>query len=345
LGFNNKGGMVKSRAVVASQIHGQNATIAEFNLTSRDPSGVAPSLFPVAKKTQADYAGDGTLTFVFSMPITYDDGIQTAAGNITNFIYAIGPPPDSDGNLPMHSQVGVASVSLKDGTVSSDSERDLRSIQVLVHAILMTVAFLILTPMGIFFAAPGIREKLFPGNRSSNPRHTAAHRNIMMLVVLLACVAFGIGWFVIGSRSFKAHFFIGTIVAGFVALQCVLGVYRMAIKPGDPRMRDGFMQRFGKENKDYFIFLHEWIGRLVWLLAAVNTFYGLQAFSEFGMPHLIAALALTAIGAFLLLAGSIFGVSSRGTTQSNSESPLTHQAGDEKIVESIQEPSEAHIDT
>jgi len=303
-----------------------------------------------------DYADDGSVTFLFTMPITEDDGIQTDKGKFTNFIYAIGPPVLLDTiaavngsiSLPMHTEVGVASISLMDGSVSSNTDTALRSLQVMVHAVLMTLAFLILTPMAIFFASPTYRERLFPNNRSSNPRYTAPHRNVMILVMILAGVAFYMGWFVIGSRSFMAHFLIGTTVAFLLLIQCVSGVWRMTINTKKPRKKNaGFFRKFGAENVAYFVLVHTWIGRLAWVLAAVNVFFGIEAFSEFGLPHIIAALVLTAIGALLVMAGSLFGMSSVKIV--SAEAADTQQSLDamhnstEKTVEVVQEPENAHV--
>lgn len=151
-----------------------------------------------------------------------------------------------------------------------------RTILVLVHAIMMFLVWLILTPVAVFFVNVNVRRKLFPQDKDSNPKHTGAHSIIMHTAAIIFLIAVLIGIIGIGSRTFIAHFVIGLVVMVMFIIQVILGRLRQLINPTEKPTSS--FSVFLKNQKNTIVGIHSWAGRLAWILAVVNIYLGLRIY-------------------------------------------------------------------
>jgi hypothetical protein len=140
------------------------------------------------------------------------------------------------------------------------------------------VAWLVVVPLGIFFASPKLRSVLFPNDKESNPKYTKAHKITACVAVVLALVGFILGFFVIGSHTYIAHLTIGSIVLCLVAVQIMGGVWRSRIFPMESENSSN-IEKFSRSHKHQISLAHSILGRLIWSLALANAFIGLTIYT------------------------------------------------------------------
>ena len=304
LGFNKQGRMTPANAVIALKVrNSQVAQVLSYRLASHQPSGVQPTPSSAMTNPLAEYNPDGSVVMAFSMDIASEPALSSQYGVPSGLIYAIGPQPAATTALTQHTQYGSAQIGLAGGfkTQSDNSER---SYIILLHAMLMAVAWLVIAPIASFFASPNIRRRFFPKDTSSNPRYTRMHRVLMFSVVIFASLGFLIGYAFIGTRTFIVHFAIGTAVLVLMVFQATLGFWRTRILSATPPTSG--LDRFAKINKNGLSAVHAWTGRVTWMLAAVNVYFGLQAAPDiFDAFWTVAAGIATALGVAFFLAGPL----------------------------------------
>lgn len=194
---------------------------------------------------------------------------------------AIGPPVVTfnylqvASDIPMHNEFGASPLILADTNeeVKVTSQKS-TSYLFFIHAGLMVVAWLVLVPVGAFFASPHIRKRLFPSDTASNPRHILAHRATMYCASFLVLIAVIIGVFFMGSRTFILHFALGISCKALLIIQTYLGWMRTGINPTEKAKTA--WEKIKKKNKNLISTVHGYTGRLVWAMAVANMYTGLQ---------------------------------------------------------------------
>jgi len=226
-------------------------------------------------------------------------------------IFAYGGVPSSINNLPMHDDFATARIALDGGASMSVTSTDSRTFMVYAHAACMVIGWLLLVPVGAFFANISIRKRLFPNNTDSNPRHTYAHKAVMYVMLGFVIVGLLIGIFLIGTRTFILHLCMGIGIKVLLVIQKVLGYWRTTIYPTE-KPKTAF-QVWKKEHKNLITNVHRYNGRLLWLLAVINVYIGLTIFTIFGpTADIIVFGVLVGLGLMFFVGGPLYGVLSKG---------------------------------
>lgn len=305
LGFNKQLRMIPSTAYISVLPDNSNrAYLAQYDLQGKSSEEVQPNASSLALNRTIEYASDGTVKFSLILPL--NGGLQdlVAGDNIkTGFLFAYGPKPSSVTNLPQHDSYATANIALA-GTMGESKSNSNRTILVLVHAIMMFLVWLILTPVAVFFVNVNVRRKLFPQDKDSNPKHTGAHSIIMHTAAIIFLIAVLIGIIGIGSRTFIAHFVIGLVVMVMFIIQVILGRLRQLINPTEKPTSS--FSVFLKNQKNTIVGIHSWAGRLAWILAVVNIYLGLRIYPLGGNAGVIVWGILLGIGVLLFIAGPLY---------------------------------------
>jgi len=123
---------------------------------------------------------------------------------------------------------------------------------------------------------------------------------------ILAVVAFVIGYFAIGTRTFVIHFVLGTVVLVLMTVLVIGGVWRTTLYASGPAEKEESQTKSWPEKNRHLISSgHRWLGRLVWALAVTNCFFGLDAFA-YPIGFWILTVVLTAFGLVFFLAGKLY---------------------------------------
>jgi len=175
-----------------------------------------------------------------------------------------------------------------------------RPIYLAIHVLCMLFAWHFLVPLATLFASPNLRARLFPRDTTSNPRHTLIHRTLMALAILLVIIALVIGWCFLGDRHRILHFSLGTSAGILMVVQAGLGFWRTRITPQDLVRNTGLRKR-----RDGLVMVHRWLGRLVWIVATINVFVGVNLQKINDVPSLAGYVILTMV-AVVLMVGGVF---------------------------------------
>jgi len=308
VGFSPDGKMINSRALIAisSSTPSKNSIINDVKITARALYGLNSS-HTVTFNRQVQYnSNDGTMAMAFSIPLSEGN---LSFNNSCGIIYAVGHATSS-GMIEKHVASHSAHIMLSGEVVDYDNDR---AIKVAIHAGLMTLAWMILTPLAAFFASPQFRRRLFPKDKSSNPKYIRAHRYTIAVAIIAASVGFLIGVFVIGTRTFIVHFVLGMAVIGVMLVQASLGFWRTTIYPNRrSEYRVKGVEKLGKENRHFIALIHTWLGRMLYAMAVVNVVFGQLAYQDYGTVGLVVTGMLAAVGCALFLIGPVSSIITRG---------------------------------
>jgi len=252
--------------------------------------------------TSAKLGSDDSWSFSFSINTKDDPNISLAVGQASGIIYASGPPPDSAYSLTRHTATGSVSLGLSGGVktvIEGQESQDWTPAKVVVHALIMTSVWFLIIPVAATFAAPSVRTKLFRNDTQANPKFTFWHRLMASIGGILALIAFVIGYFAIGTRTFMLHFVLGTIVLCFMVILIIGGVWRTRIFMQSEKQDSGFAFK----HRHTISAAHRWLGRLTWALAVANCFVGLNIY-EYPLEFWILAGLLTAFAFVFFLIGT-----------------------------------------
>jgi Eukaryotic cytochrome b561 len=257
--------MVGSNAAIAFVDPKTNKPkIADYFLQAATAEGVQENTKQHFNSSDADVTADGTVMGLFIRPMATD-----VSNGPTKAIWAMGHKVSSSKSLSQHSRASRASstidLSLRAST-SGASEVGYSS-KLNVHAWLMGVSWLILVPIGI------LTMRFF---KTYNPATFQIHRAIMTLSFVAIVIAYALG-LAEGSRSETAHLVVGSVAFALASLQIVGGVFR---------------PQKGKPLRNVFYILHSWMGRMAFVLAAVNIFIGLRILKPATVYYVLAGLAL-----------------------------------------------------
>jgi len=326
VGFNQQQKMTPSVAIIASKPANTNKdTVLLYNLSDKSTSGVQPSSASVLSASNVQYTSDGTVAFVFTLLLPFSPYVNSQTTALNGMIFAYGGVPSNVNNLPMHDDFATARVALDGGASMSVTSTDSRTFMVYAHAACMVIGWLLIVPLGAFFANINIRTRLFPNNIDSNPRHTYAHKVVMYIMLGFVIVGLLIGLFMIGSRTFIAHLCLGIGIKVLLVVQKILGYWRTTIIPTE-KPKTAFAV-WKKEHKGLILNAHRYNGRVLWMLAVVNVYIGLTIFTIFGpVADVVVYGVLVGLGAMFLIAGPLYGVYSKqfgGRGGSKSALPVT----------------------
>jgi len=287
--------MVNSRAIIGVS-HGNTTSFNDVKITARALYGLN-STEKVASNYSMEYS-NGMIAMKFDVPLSK---IGCNFNSSCGIIYAMGHATSS-GIIEKHIAKSTAKIMLS-GQVEYDQSR---AIKVAIHAGMMTIAWMILTPLAAFFASPQFRKKMFPSDKSSNPRHIRAHRYTIALAILLVSISFFYALFVIGTRTYLVHFILGITVFSLMVLQGTLGFWRTTIYPNRrSEYRVKGVEKVGKENRHIITFIHTWVGRMLYAMAVVNIVFGQLAYEDYGSLGLVVTGILAAGGIALFSIGPI----------------------------------------
>jgi len=224
-------------------------------------------------------------------------------GQASGIIYASGPPPDSAYALTRHTATGSVSLGLSGGVrivIKGQESQDWTPAKVVIHALIMASVWFIIIPVAATFAAPTVRTKLFRSDTQANPKFTFWHRVMASIGAVFALIAFVIGYFAIGTRTFILHFVLGTMVLCFMVILIIGGVWRTRIFiQTEEKVGPGFAYK----HRHTISTAHRWLGRLTWSLAVANCFVGLNIY-EYPLEFWVLAGLLTAFALVFFLIGT-----------------------------------------
>jgi len=323
VGFNQKLKMTPSTAVIACKPSGSGQdTVLQYDLSAKALAGVQPTDASVLSNSSVEYRSDGTVAFVFTIPLPFDNNVNTASGAKNGMIFAYGSQPRSPTTLPMHTDFGTALISLDGKSSSTGVGDDSRTFLILAHAACMGIAWLLLVPLGAFFANMDIRKRLFAYDIHSNPRHTYAHKAVMWVVFAFVLVGIILGLFFIGTRTQILHMVLGLIVKVMLITQKVLGYWRTTIVPTE-KPKTSF-EVWKKKNKNLITTIHKYNGRILWILAVVNIYVGIGIYQLFGgVADKVVYGVLVGLGGVFFIAGPLYGTIGSRSSSGASSPPLT----------------------
>jgi len=312
LGFNEAGVMFPSRSIIARRISGVD-TVTELNITSEHGRDIVNATRPVITNAKLSYSSDGTIVnFIFTIPVVSEPVIKMD-GNQTVLIYAVGPEQTTPGRIPKHTDNGAYDITLKPKaavnigfwTAFGQYVNTFQNQFLVLHVLCMTIAWMILAPIGSFLASPSFRRKLFPSDKKSNPRHTNAHVIVLAVTVALSIVGTCIGFVLLSNDTFTVHVGIGIIVLIMMIFQVFLGIWRKSAVPG--ASGGSKFAKAAKKYKHMLTYMHAMNGRLMWAVAMINLFLGLIIYGDFGLAAIATAMAFTVAGIALLFTGPTYG--------------------------------------
>ena len=278
--FHPRGKMVPAHAIVIlPPTDGSSpAQVQEYTMRNKHQSGVKVTKpgQTLATNLTGNQDPDGTLNMIFTVP-----GQNLAAFGIpqstltSKLIIAFGVQADGM-NLLSHTDRGKFKLDLASKVAimsAKDPSQGRRTLIILIHAILMAVAWYLLVPLATLLGAPLLRARFFSNDKSSNPKFTSFHKWVMFAAVTINVSGILLGIFMIGTNSYMTHFILGCVVGVLSIAQSTLGYLRSLIRPTDLKLTGM------RKKRDMYILIHQILGRLVWAMAAVNVFFGLNATS------------------------------------------------------------------
>jgi len=311
IGFNLKGSMTPSRAIIAfttsNDTQRQNPQLMEYLLKATSQSGVLPVNQTVIFDTSVKLGSDDSWSFSFSINTKDEPNISLSVGHASGIIFASGPAPNSPFPFTKHTATGTVTLGLDGGvkaTFGGKEGPDWTPAKTVVHALIMASVWFLIIPVAATFAAPSVRTKLFRSDTQANPKFTFYHRLLASIGAILALIAFVIGYFAIGTRTFILHFVLGTIVLCFMVILIIGGVWRTRIfMQADRQDEKQEGPGFAYKHRHTISTAHRWLGRLTWALAVANCFVGINIY-DYPLEFYILAGCLTAIALIFFLVGT-----------------------------------------
>lgn len=265
--------MVGTNAAIAYAGEGGEAVIEDYFLESRSSAGVQIAGNQNFTESEADVNDDGVVMGFFVRPL---EGITRGD---TDAVWAVGPPVSAPDALSQHSRTNRATGTIDLSQTSASSGTGSVGLATVwkVHGALMGIAWIGLAPLAI------TAMRYF---KKFNPATFQFHRGAMVAAFIIALVAYIIG-VSRGSRTERAHLAIGSLVLILGLGQVVGGTLR----PDK-----------GTDRRPLFNIGHAWLGRIAFVLAAVNVYIGLRiAEASRGLYILVGLVLLIAILANLIL--------------------------------------------
>jgi len=259
----SRGITVPGRAAISYVDPSNIPRIAEYVLSSRSSSGVQPvrrSDKSYLSSMRAYYNQDSrVLTMRFTQEL--DEATDPARYNamcVRRPNQRIIDPND----LPTHVQFFSSQLNLNqtlETETNSEPSGDSNSNIVvhsydIAHAVLLSIAWILFAPMGAL--TPRVLKS------KTKPWWFYLHVGIHTLVVVCTIIGAVLG-LVYGSHQNLSHMVIGCVVLGIVSIQYFfLGWLR-------PNKKAGRIRQF-------WYHVHQWIGRIVIILAVTNVFLGME---------------------------------------------------------------------
>ncbi len=276
--------MVPGNAVIAYADAQGAVQVGDFALSSRSSAGVTASTNQSITNTAGELR-NGEIAAMFTRPLAGSGSVQTLdpTGD-ASFIYAIGGAPQAGPVFSIHTERGSETVNLAASGASAGAAGFNRSAYFVAHAVMMGLAWALLTPMAI------VIMRFF---KKLNPTTFQLHRGMNSLSVLLTVVAFIMG-VIRGSHTSKAHLSIGVIVTAFALSQGING----ALRPGK-----------GTPNRSKWFWAHMGSGYAAYVLAVANLAIGWKLLGStvnirglwwllFTVPLVLIALAAVGLSFF-----------------------------------------------
>lgn len=171
----------------------------------------------------------------------------------------------------------------------------------------MQISWLVLVPVGIMLANPDIRRYLFPNNTHTNPPYMKAHYIVLGCAVCLEITALCIG-LIIGNRKSQTHLILGLVASTAVIVVVGVGFWRTQVSGNSASEERTFQQQVRRNRLAIGLnHAHAWFGRIAWLVACINVFFGLSIARNYDYRYWITAIVFVVFSVFLLIFGVFFG--------------------------------------
>jgi len=251
------GKMVGGKAVIAYPSTGSatGATAADYSLNGESSSTVVVANEQQLSNLLTYY--DSTTKIVTTRFTRPNNGLNPAK---FPGLWALGPA-SSVARAGIREHVSFYSGTINMTNTGSDSQTvgsssmDINS-TIIAHAVLMSVAWILLVPVAIMIARY---------LKCKNPLWFKLHVAIQTSVLLIVIAAWILG-LLEGedgrSDEKQAHLVIGCIVCSLVIIQFLSGVFRPDKDAGKVRF--------------WWEIYHVWMGRIQWILAMANVFIGME---------------------------------------------------------------------
>jgi hypothetical protein len=298
LGFGRR--MIGSHAVIATRLTSGDVRVNEFAMDSQDTAGVQVATTATTSNRAVDYASDGSVSFVFTLPAS---SVQTTLNSATPILAASGIAPSTLTALREHNVFTQASLTLNSSTGSTVTQPS--SNLVLAHLVLMMVGWLGLIPLAALFGSTRFRQNWFKWDTKYLPKYTLPHRFAALLGVLIITVGFIVGKNLghVGGSYKQTHETLGTVTFILMFGQVAFGVLRVATANVTSLARK--MEEF-KVGKAVITLIHQSFGYIVWILAVVTMFFGLLNYPTYGSDVWSIVILFMALGALVLFFPPIY---------------------------------------
>ncbi|EXJ94985.1 hypothetical protein A1O1_00103 [Capronia coronata CBS 617.96] len=240
---------------------------------TEDHKGVSETGEPAAPTNDELTVGEAILLQEkeFNSGVFGSDPFAVGAGAAAGAAAGAGAVADSDSttNTP-----GADDGNKVEEPVKTPKQWNVRSLMWHIHGILMTVAFLVLYPLGIYFL------------RSSRTTSFNLHWTINSLGSMSVSIGAIVGF--VNSRSISiAHQYLGILLVCALAVQTVLGWRHHIVYLST-------MQSYGRGRPTWMAQVHVWLGRVVLPLGMLNVISGLLL-RHYGWLTVALAIAVAAV--------------------------------------------------
>ncbi|CDF34702.1 unnamed protein product [Chondrus crispus] len=204
--------MIGANAVIAMQDEKGDLKIEDYGMKAYSTAGVQPENNQELIDKRVAFDGE-YLAGMFTRRLAVE-GLPVITKGETDAIWAVGVRPSSKAQLKEHSKKSRGRIDLAEssgGVLGVDT-----STYFIVHGVLMTMAWFVLTPSALV-----IMRFL----KAHNPSTFRWHRALNLLSVSFVVAAFIMG-LVRGTRKHRAHLIIGGIVFSLATLQALSGLLR-----------------------------------------------------------------------------------------------------------------------
>jgi hypothetical protein len=306
VGVSSAGSMAPSDVVLGQMSKSSDLQVQKYKISSRNSGGVVRLSDDLQDLTETSLTQiDGVTCMDYTIPLESTSTHDVKTTGDTVFIYAFGNAGSN--TLAYHNNNrGSMAIDLNkgDGSVITNDSRKI----FIVHGVIMTLAWAVLIPLGIFMARFG-KQRFDKGKWFKVHRATVASASLMTLVAFALAfkqVQDGEGGYTNGDR----HTFLGLfVVFGGAVVMPVLGAVRPhATEPGEEKETKRFVWEL----------VHKNLGKIVGLVAVLNLMMGWSMVSEEDLSKVIIAVLVILALSFVGLEASGF---SSDRTVSNGDDP------------------------
>lgn len=270
--------MIGANAVIAMQDGEGELKIGDYGMKGYSTAGVQPENNQQLIDKQVAFDGK-YLAGMFTRRLAVE-GLPVIRKGETDAIWAVGVRPSSETQLKEHSKKSRGRINLAQssgGVLGGDA-----STYFIVHGVLMTMAWFVLTPSALV-----IMRFL----KAHNPSTFRWHRALNLLSVSFVVAAFIMG-LVRGSRKHRAHLIIGCIVFILATLQALSGILR----PGKDM-----------NSRQLWAFVHFLSGYVTFGLGMANVWVGLGVIGAATGYYIVCGVLV----GFYVVAQLVFGLQAK----------------------------------